>query len=179
MANLLPQKERKRFLWEYRFRLFTVAMLFFAATMLFGTILLLPSYFVSESKEVSILRQSELLEKTISIREGDPSLISLLSTKQKITALEDVQKQVLQSEVLQAIIKSIDENITVGAFYYTQKGESSSEMRITGVADSRSALLLFSDRLKKESLFDRVDFPVSSLAQDSDITFSMLLTGNF
>jgi len=179
MANLLPQKERKRFLWEYRFRLLTVAMLLLATTMLFGIILLSPSYFVSESKEISILRQSELLKKVISLREGDSSVASLLSTKQKINTLEDVQRQVPQTEVLQAIIKSADEDVTVDAFYYTRGGESNSEMRITGVAGSRSALLLFSDRLKKEILFDRVDLPVSSLARDSDIVFSILLTGNF
>lgn len=179
MANLLPQKERKRFEWEYRFRLLTILLLFLMATIVLGTVLLLPSYFVSQSKGESIGRQSELLKKTITLREGDVSVASLLATKQKINQLVDVQNQILQTEIIQTIIQNIDTDITVDAFYYTQGMGSDGEMKITGKADSRTALLSFSDRLKKESLFTRVDLPVSSLARDSDIIFSITLNGDF
>ena len=179
MANLLPQKERKRFEWEYKSRLLTIALLFLMSTIALGIILLLPSYFVSKSKGESISRQSELLKKTISLRESDTSVMSLLATKQKINQLVEVQKQVLQTEIIQTIIQNTDENITIDAFYYTQETGSGGEIRITGKADSRTALLSFSDSLKKENLFSRVDLPVSSLARDSDITFSITLNGDF
>ncbi|MFC1732245.1 hypothetical protein ACFL6I_18210 [candidate division KSB1 bacterium] len=179
MANLLPKKERKRFEWEYKFRLLTILLLFLMATIVLGIILLLPSYFVSKSKGESIGRQSELLKKTIIFREGDTSVTSLLSTKQKINQLVETQKQVLQTEIIQTIIQNTDENVAVDAFYYKKGTDSDGEMKVTGKADSRTALLSFSDRLKKESLFDRVDLPVSSLARDSNITFSITLNGDF
>lgn len=179
MANLLPKKERRRFEWEYKFRLLSLALLFFVVLLSLGVVFLLPSYFVSESKEESIERQSELLQKTIALREEDTSVSSLLATKQKINVLTSVQKQVLQTEVMQTIIQNIESDITVDAFYYTQGEDSVGEMRITGRADSRTALLAFSGRLKKESLFDRVDLPVSSLARDSNIVFSITLNGDF
>ncbi|MEX1120221.1 MAG: hypothetical protein WD509_02940 [Candidatus Paceibacterota bacterium] len=179
MANLLPKKERKRFEWEYRSRLFIVVLFFFGVTAMFGSALLLPSYFVSQSKEESIKRQSELLQKTIIVREKDTSVATLLATKQKIDQLTVIQNRVLQTKVIQTIIQNTDSNITIRAFYYERKGDTQGEMKISGTARSRTSLLAFSDRLKKESLFSGVDLPVSSLAQDSNITFSIVLTGDF
>lgn len=174
MANLLSQKEKKRFKWEYRFRLIIIILLFCTATFSFGVVLLLPSYFVSQLKEESIVRQSELLKETIAFREIDISAATLLATKQKINALTSVQEQVPQTKIIQTIIQNIDENIVVDTFYY-KKGE----MKITGRADSRTALISFSNRLEKEELFNRVDLPISSLARDSDIIFSITLNGGF
>jgi len=179
MANLLPKKERKRFEWEYRFRFLTITLLFLTATFLLGTVFLLPSYFVSQSKGESIGLQSELLQKTITLRESDVSVTSLLATKQKINQLVLVQEQVLQTELLQKVVGSADNNIALDGFYYNRGENSEGEMKITGRAHSRSTLLSFSERLKKESLFSRVDLPVSSLAKDSNIIFSITLTGDF
>ena len=174
MANLLPQKERRHFRWEYRLRLLVVILLFCIMTLVFGIVLLLPSYFISQSKGESIERQSELLKKTIALRERDMSTELLLSTKSKIEALVITQKRVPYTKIIQTIIQNLTEDIIVESFYY-KKGE----MKIVGEADSRTELLLFSGRLKKEELFSRVDLPVSNLAQDSDITFSITLNGNF
>jgi len=179
MANLLPKKERRIFESEYIFRLLIVVLLFLIATFLLGVALLLPSYFISNSKEESIKRQSELLQKTIAQREGDATVSSLLSTKQKIDALIETQNKIPKTEVIQSIIQNINENITVDAFYYTKKGESLGEIRITGRAISRAELLSFSDRLKKENLFKAVDLPVSSLAQEANIVFSIIISGDF
>ena len=179
MANLLPKKERKHFEWEYRFRLLIILLLFTMVTFALGIVFLLPSFFVSQSKEKSIERQSELLQKTITLRERDMSVASLRSINQKINKLTAVQEQVLQTEIMQTIIKNLDKDITIDAFYYTHKIDSDGEMRITGKAKSRTSLLSFSDRLKKESLFNNVDLPVSSLARDSNIVFLITLNGDF
>ncbi len=179
MANLLPQKERKSFEWEYRSRLVVIILLFFIVTFVIGVVFLLPSYFISQSKNESIARQFELLEKAIELREEDVSVKSLLAVKQKINELTIVNGQVPQTKILQVIIDSMDSHVTVNAFFYIQSKDKNSEMRITGTAESRTALLSFSDRLKKEELFELVDFPVSSLARDSDIVFSIILSGNF
>jgi Tfp pilus assembly protein PilN len=179
MANLLPKKERRRFDWEYNLRLLTVVLLLLTATFAFGAVLLLPSYFISESKGESIGRQSELLQKTISLRESDVSMASLLATKQKIDQLVVVQEQIPQTEIIQSIIKNIDENVTVDAFYYTREQDHVGKMRITGRANSRNDLLSFSDRLEKDNLFNHADLPVSSLVRDSDIIFSITLEGDF
>ena len=179
MANLLPQKERKRFEVEYKLRVLVISLVFLMMTLVFGIVLLLPSYFVSESKGESIGRQSELLQKTIALREEDTSVMSLLSVKQKMNQLTVVQEHVLQTELMQTVIKNIGTDIVMDAFYYTRGTDANGEIKITGKANSRTALLSFSDKLKKESLFSRVDLPVSSLAQDSNIVFSITLNGEF
>ncbi len=179
MANLLPKKERNFFKYEYRFRLFSVILLFFIATSMLGMVFLLPSYFVSSLKEESIVRQFGLLKKTIELREEGASVESLLIAKQKINELVIVDKQVSNIKILQAIMDSMDDNVSVDVFYYTKGSEKKGKMRIAGIAESRAAFISFSDRLKKENSFNMVDFPVSSLAKDSDIPFSLILNINF
>ncbi len=179
MANLLPQKERGRFELEYRLRLLIVSLLFLMVTFTVGVIFLLPSYFISKSKEESIMRQSDLLKKTITLREGDISVKSLLSTKQKINQLILIQKHTPQIEIMRAIIRNINSGVTVNAFYYIREKDTEGEIKITGKANSRTKLLSFSNRLKKEGIFKRVDLPVSNLAKDSNIAFSITLNGDF
>ena len=179
MANLLPQKERKHFELEYKFRLLVVSLLFLMATFIIGIIFLLPSYFISQSKGKSIMRQSELLKKTITLREGDISVKSLLSTKQKINQLILIQKQIPQIKIVRTIIRNISKGVTVDAFYYIKNKKNEGEVKIVGKANSRTKLLSFSNRLKKEGIFKRVDLPVSNLAKDSNITFSITLNGDF
>lgn len=164
---------------EYRIRLLTVSFLFLLFTGLFATVLLLPSFFVSRSKEASIERQSQLLQKAIAFRESDYSTASLLAVKQKLNELTTLERKTLQTEIIDAVVRSTDSAITVDAFYYTKKVGAGAELKITGHALSRTALISFSDRLKQEHLFKEVDLPVSSLARDANIIFSITLKGDF
>ncbi len=177
MANLLPLKERKHFEREYLLRLVILVLLFFLLSTIFGVILLLPSYFVSSLKEETITRQSELLDKAIESRGQNTSVASFTATKNKIQQLTEVQKQVPQTELIHTVVKNLSPQVTVDAFYYTNG--SASQLRITGRSDSRVGLIEFADRLRAESLFNSVDLPVSSLARDSNIVFSITLVGNF
>lgn len=179
MANLLPAKERKQFQREYFFRVAVVVLVFLLFSGMLSVVLLLPSYFISKTKEDSIERQSALIQKAIALRENDVSLASLVHTKQKLDALRSAQGQVLQSDVIRTVVSAVDASIAVGAFYYTSRPNEEGELRITGRAVSRTSLIAFADRLKKESLFSSVDLPVSSLAQDSNIVFSITIKGAF
>lgn len=180
MANVLPQKERKRFEMEYKLRLVVVILALLSIAIVFGAILLLPSFFVSQLKEESIMRQSELLQRAIAIRESDTSTALLVALRSKVEALEAVQGQVLQTKLIETISQNTDASVTVDAFYYTRgAGGGESQLKITGRAATRTALISFVDRLKQESLFSMVDLPVSNLAKDSNIVFSITLEGEF
>lgn len=179
MSNVLPPHDKKYLKREYTLRLFTVFFLFLLSTGLFATILLLPSYFISQSKEASIERQSQLLQRAITFRESDRSTASLVTTKQKLNELAALRMQTPHTDVISAVVRSTDSTITVDAFYYTKKSVDNAELKITGRALSRAALLSFSDRLKRERVFERVDLPVSSLARDANIVFSITLEGDF
>ncbi|OGG55181.1 hypothetical protein A3D62_00125 [Candidatus Kaiserbacteria bacterium RIFCSPHIGHO2_02_FULL_49_11] len=178
MANLLPKEERIRFEREYLYRLVIVGLSFFIALGIFGFALLLPSYFLSKSKEASIRDQSEFLQKAVTIREQDVSSEFLARTKQKLIELDSSGGRTLPTSLIDTIIKNKESTVTIDALYYTRSAEEGS-VRITGRAASRASLLSFSDRLQQEEVFSKVDLPVSHLAKETNIIFSMTLSGKF
>ncbi|MCW9054824.1 MAG: PilN domain-containing protein [Candidatus Pacebacteria bacterium] len=179
MANVLPQKERKRFQREYALRLGVVVLVLVIISAVFCSILLVPSFFMSILKEESIARQSELINKAIAIREKDASTASLLIFRQKLNALKEIQEQVLQTDVIETIARNTNDSVVVDALYYTKGSDATSQVKVSGRARSRTMLITFADNLNQEHLFTSVDLPVSNLAKDSNIVFSMTLTGEF
>ena len=179
MSNLLPPQDKKRLLLEYDIRLLAVFLFLLLFTGLLASTFLLPSYFISQSKAASIERQSELLKRAITFRESDLSVASLVTTKQKLGGLSAIESKTPHIEVIGAIVRSTDSSVTVDALYYTKNADGSAELKLTGRALSRVALISFSDRLKKEPLFEQVDLPVSNLARDANIIFSITLKGKF
>jgi Tfp pilus assembly protein PilN len=178
MANLLPKEERRRGEREYILRITSVSLFLFLVLVLFGIVLLLPSYFFSELQGRSVKERSELISRTISLREQDASSIILTATKQKVEELTRAQAQVSQITLIKTITGNLTPEVTISRFFYT-RAESGNTVKIFGNATSREALTMFLEKLKQEELFTRVDLPVSSFARDADIDFSITLSGDF
>jgi hypothetical protein len=178
MANLLPIKERKRGQREYTLRLSAVILIFFITAVVFGSVLLLPSYFFAELKLKSVKEQSVLVQRAIELRGQDVSGVLLTGTKQKLIELDTAQTQISQITLINAVNANRGQGIMIRSYFYTYAKDENS-IKIFGTASTREALTSFSERLKQESLFSRIDLPVSSLAKDTNIDFSITLFGDF
>jgi hypothetical protein len=63
---------------------------------------------------------------------------------------------------------------------YVRAGEGeNSTLSIGGVATTRDALLSFKKKLEADEKFEEIVLPVSSLAKDTDIDFSLQIKGTF
>ena len=62
---------------------------------------------------------------------------------------------------------------------YQKENEDKARFIINGVADRREDLLVFSQNLERDALFDDVELPVSNLAQDRNINFTLTIIGMF
>ena len=180
MRNLLSQKDKKILQSEYRLRVSIVVITFLFFTILAGGAQLIPSYFISESKERAAKKLSSIVKESVAKREKDVSITVLLETKEKLKLLTFDENSVSLGAIFKKIIDNKPSGINIdGIFYDKSQTGKGTEILITGEAGAREPLLEFKKLLGIETLFTDVVLPVSNLASDKDIKFSIKVTGNF
>lgn len=180
MRNLLSQKDKKILHSEYKLRVVITVLMFLFFTILAGGVELIPSYFISESKERSTKEHSDIIKESVAKREKDVSSTVLLETKDKLKLLLFDEKDVSLADLFEKILDNKPSRIKIsGIFYYESQTGTKPEILIKGKADVREPLLEFKKLLNKEVKFTEVLLPVSNLASDRDIKFSIKINGNF
>lgn len=182
MRNLLSQKDKKILQNEYKLRVSIVVATFLFFTILAGGGELLPSYFISESKERAMKERADIIKESVAKRQKDTSTTILLETKEKLKLLsfDFDENNVSLRTIFETIIDNKPSGVDINGIFYdkSQTGKKTGVL-ITGEADSRGPLLEFKKLLEIESLFTDVILPVSNFASASDIKFSIKVTGNF
>ena len=176
MRNLLSQKDKKILRNEYKLRVVIVLLMFLFFTILAGGVELIPSYFVSESKERAIKKHSDIIKESVAKKEQEVSRTVLFETKEKLKLLSFNEEDISMRTIFEVIIDNKPSEVRINAIFYDKK---QTEILITGEADAREPLLGFKKLLEREILFTDVLLPISNLASDRDIKFSIKVTGNF
>jgi len=179
MRNLLLGEDKKAIRREYLLRLAIIALSFVFVTVLFAGILLLPSYFISDSKERTAKERHEIIEQSIAAREGEASLSLLSDANQKLALLTPQSKAISLERIIDTVVSSLPRGVTVTKFFYTYDSGKGGELSIAGKAETREDLLAFQSTLRGEPLFETVTLPISNLAADKDIAYSMAISGAF
>ena len=73
---------------------------------------------------------------------------------------------------IDVLLKTSVEGVTVKGISYTQEAGS---VTVSGTAHSRDHLLAFQDAIEKTGNFSQVTIPLSSLEEETDVTFRMVL----
>ncbi|MEK7558510.1 MAG: hypothetical protein AAB507_01645 [Patescibacteria group bacterium] len=172
MINLLPDGYKGQIEKEYRGRLLIVALIFIFLTEIVSIMLLLPSYFISETKYYSALNRTL---KDISANGADSLKTSdaIKKINDKIALLKISGGDKAQvGALINSIVAQKYSAIAIKSINYEMRG-STAKIDVLGVAKSRESLLGFVDRLKKEKYFAEVYSPVSNLVKDRNIDFSI------
>ena len=175
MINLLPKRAYKKVSHEYYTRLITLFFLVMSAVFCFSTLLFLPSYFLVRDEAQEAARFLEAAETQAQLREESEKgrQVAALAEKQRI--LFPYTKQVVVSTMLETLLRAKPDGVSITELAYVH-GDGETRLSFSGEADTRSALVSFTDNLKKTAAFRDVSLPVSSLIADSDIPFSFSLT---
>ena len=176
MRNLLTPKLKKHLKMEYRLRLLAVLLFLFSAAVFMGGILLIPSLVLSEAHKNSAEEEARLVKQSLIQREDASLSRTLERARTELEVIEIVQGQPLISKSVERILKSKPDSISINTLSFSQDG-SSSDMVIglSGVARTREGLLSFERVLKNDPSFASVVLPVSNLAQDRNISFSLTI----
>lgn len=176
MLNLLIREDRHWLRKEYLLR-FVLVFLFFIMTSLFiwGTVI--GSLYVQIKVEQNIVR-----EELESVRETSDrkSLDDLLALEKKLNLLTD-QLVVLnfeQTDLILEIVSKNQEGINVNLISNNleisedNKDEVIAIISLNGVANTRSDLVNYQEQLSESEMFETVNIPFSSFAQNTEIPFS-------
>lgn len=175
MFNVLPDSLKKLIRQEYYFRLAIIVALAFIALQVIGLFLLLPSWVLSTYKE------QEALSDVAAVHESpmENHLQSVSDTITQTNRTLAVMNTLLYPEaapLFQDILSRQPAGVHLTGFSYTLADDGTASIVASGNALTRNILVSFEKSLEKSSLFASVNLPVSNLAKDTDIPFSITLS---
>src|SRR3989344_3730340 len=155
MFNLLPKNLKEKIKTEYKLRKITVILIFIICLQLSFLIFLTPSWLISFYKEKEVTSQSEEIKKHLS----DSSLSEVIVTIRGINT--NLSKKT--------------SSIKIDELAYILGQENTAEIIIGGTSLTREALVSFVKALEDSKSFNKVNLPISNLAKDKNISFSISL----
>lgn len=174
MINLIPQVVRKAVITEYWVRAVTVWLFIIAVVSVAIIFAILPLY-VLVTSQVDVYA-SDAAKANKRVAEYDFSageLVRANGMAQKIFELRDLE----QFSGVIALFESLrNPEITLDGFELGRKEEELMPVQVTGKATTRQALADFRDTLLAQKNVAEVLLPISNLAKDKDIQFSISVT---
>jgi hypothetical protein len=173
MFNLLPENLRKKIITEYRLRLTIMAFIFIIIVQVSFLIFLFPSWLTSYYREKEFAGRSDEINKFLATSDlsSTTSFIKSLNTKLNIIN-DNLDYPRLVPIVNEALLKRTP-TIKLNEIYYNVTSAKGGELILKGIGSSRESLVSFTESLKKISFFKKVDLPISNLAKDKNIDFSI------
>ena len=172
MANVLPETEKKRIYHEYLLRLASVAFVLAAVSFAISTVFLAPVYLLSLAKNRATAERTEVLRQSIALE--DQVIVEIFtSMKRRLAFLATHRTSQSSSNALTAVLNNRTKDIELTSFFFKVDGKGGASLSVEGVAANRNVLTGFAKKLEKEVLFESVRLPVSNLARDRDIEFSL------
>lgn len=173
MFNLLPGSIKREIVSEYRIRRVVVILIFVILTQILTMISLFPSWVVSRTREQGVSLELEKTRKSdlSSDANGIKDKIKLINNE--VNLLSTSLEYPRLSPFIDYVLSKKTSSIKLNSFSYNDG--NSWTLSIKGVSSSRESLVEFVDSLKSENIFKSVDLPVSNLAKNRNIDFSITL----
>jgi len=172
MINLLPRETQKKFTQRYYLALFS--FLFFGLTIvaLIGAGLLVPSYLLARSEAASAERYVGAIEETVGLKEQSGATKEVAVLAERVDILSSFENIPITAHVLSEIERALPAKVSLKAVRIQHGNPGEGAVTVTGVADSRTDLLRFSDVLKGNVFFQGVSVPIGQLVNETDVPFS-------
>lgn len=173
MINLIPPDARREISLEYWIRVVSVWMVLIGLALLMIALLKVPTL---------VLVRTQLNVFSSAYTEAKELNDSLQKAKAEIAYANDVA-YLLSGESNTSVFVSIIEdlnslsgsNVVISNFIIEQDETGISNIHIVGNAATRISLARFSDDVEAHPLFLKADVPLSNLAKDKDINFSITI----
>ncbi len=178
LINLLPPERVRALNREYYLRLMTVAFVLGVVVLGMSALFLVPSY-----RALSAIISDKRAElATLSVKTAfTPDFTSLLATAQsRASALTVLATAPTASAAVKSILSVPRPGISLTALSFTPAASGrGGVVSLAGRASTREALRAYDLALSGEPFVTSVDLPISAYANESDISFTMKVTGTF
>lgn len=174
MINLIPQSAKKNIVSEYWIRVLSTWLLLWAFAFVCGTAILFPAYILASS-QVAVYEQSAALatQKVADYGSASAALIQASQQAHEIVQLSEVTPM---SSYVDLFTSMQGTDIRIDRLNLTQVGFQIQPVQITGSASDRQSLASFRDRMLAHPLITEVNLPISNLATDKNIQFTITVT---
>ncbi len=173
--TFLPYSEQRDIKRDYRVRAAIVFLFFLSVAFMAGIASLFPAYIHASVEKGFHLRAVAALRQT----SGAAALASAEQSLASSTALMSaLSASVTPGPFSQAVedIAAARGNMSLNSFEVSRSGASGLSISIQGFAPTRDSLIAFKGRLNDLSPGITVTLPVSELAKDANIPFSIQIT---
>lgn len=173
MFNLLPENLKKKITREYKLRLTIIILAFVISTQVFLLVFLFPSWLLSFYRGKDFLVRSDEINRFLSAEDVSSTISYIKVLNSKLKIIDENQNYPELIPVLNSVLKERTSNIRINGISYTVNSANSGVLTLSGIGGSRESLVSFSKKIKEIEFFKKVDLPLSNLAKDKDIEFSI------
>ncbi len=162
----------------YRKRFVAIVFLSLAALLVAAVLLVLPSFLFLKSNEIVLSAKRDTLAgyETSSIVRTLTSSIADVNKRLSVFPASETASPLI-ADFMNPVLLAKNGSIHLIAFSYTRSAKpNQATVKVTGTADSRVALLAFTDRLKKVGSFSDVNVPITNFIKDSNVPFTVSAT---
>ena len=175
MVNLIPPGAKKSVIVEYWLRVLTVWSILGTIVAILFALTIAPVY-VSVTSKIDAYQESATI--------ASEKIASFQSVSEELSASSQQAEQLVTSFRNLSLFKVVSlfqtlegNGISLNTISVSRGLQNSlNPVNINGRAEDRQALADFRDRLLAENTTEVVDFPISNLAKDRNIDFSMTIT---
>lgn len=176
MANLLPQSFRDGVKSEYKLRLGSVGLTLLAVALLSATVLLAPSFILTESRLEQNQTTLDSLSEASAATSTKESKDIIAATNEKLSVVNQENNQLSPTDIVNLVTNTKPAGVSIRRIAL-QDSENNSEQSIelSGVARTRDSLLEFESRLKNQADIQQVDLPIETLAAKKNAEFFLTI----
>lgn len=178
LTNLLPADRLRSLRQIYFLRLAVVSLVMCAGVIVVHGVLLMPSYLYLDSQvkeRTSGLAAIEAQLERSEEKEVSARIASLTVDATYLARLAGLPKA---SAAVSAVTELPRPGIQLTGFSFAP-AEGGAMMTVSGVATTREALRAYERTLSDQAYITSATLPISAYAKDSDIAFTVTLTGPF
>jgi Tfp pilus assembly protein PilN len=188
MRTLLPKNEIRHLKHEYRLRVVILLFLFLSAAVWVGIVSLFPAYILSVVEGTNASNEATKISNNLTTTSSNQTNTGVKDANNVIAAVASTQDSLFFS----SLIEDIDARrvpgmiITNFSLSHANGGAGSasantavsgSAISISGTAATRDVLVAFEQNLENDPRLTKVELPVSALALETNINFTMSMQG--
>lgn len=177
MFTLLAEQQKKYLTRQYRLRLLSAVLFLIGGVILVSSGLLLPSRIMLQVERSALIEEKIAQGKAIKAEDSKNLQQTLEEIKMMVKTATPEKTRIFTA--IQTVLAKKPLGTSITSISYIRGVGAPSSLAIGGVAEERAQLLSLSKSLESEELFSDVSLPVSNLAKESNLIFTLGLAGKF
>lgn len=174
MANLLPPSAKKAVVTEYWIRVATLWLILAALGLAVVLVLRFPTYVLVQSQLHAFSREYTEAQGRSQVYED--ARAAILDGNTLVALLLDDASTTTLSDTIALLDTIAGRDVLLNRIELAQSDGAITAISVSGIASTRRALADFSKNVREHPQFEDAELPISNLAKDKDISFSITVT---